>query len=303
MIFCIASLAVLVLFNLAPSLADDDYAVDFTVRPTRGYRIYNAIFVYGDYGCGSGNSKCRCTTDRDGVLTMIGRGTSGSLTGLTFSCNFKIEDVPCKVSVDLNYGPGDNQLSCGCTPPGGAKYTWTFDGCSIGPKEKDITKTLPLNLNQDQICTGTRDKTAGGANTNPSGVYSANNIKFMGAEVTYVELTFPTFTGVNTPVDFKQVVKGCVFMATAPNTCIPISPDGSVVSEFTYGFWNDNFGNNGSQLIPVDKPNLSPFEKFIDQALLIHWCPSQNYFLVKILGIGPFVLLKRATMFAPVIAP
>ena len=92
-------------------------------------------------------------------------------------------------------------------------------------------------------------------------------------------------------------------MATAPNTCIPISPGGSVVSEFNNGFWNDNFGNNGSQLIPVDKPNLSPFEKFIDQALLIHWCPSQNYFLVKILGIGPFVLLKRATMFAPVIAP
>ena len=67
---------------------------------------------------------------------------------------------------------------------------------------------------------------------------------------------------------------------------------------YSQGHWVDTaFGpNKGSALIPTKN-------SFINKLLNIHWCPDQNYFLVKLVGHLLPPLKFHNTMFAPVLTP
>lgn len=79
-------------------------------------------------GCGSDNQKCSCTSAFDqsgfGKFIMDGTGTSGTLTGLDFTCDFKITFIggtqpfptcQCTAHID-NPHSGSNEWSISCNP-------------------------------------------------------------------------------------------------------------------------------------------------------------------------------------------
>jgi len=133
-----ASLAVLAIFNVASTLADDNFHVDFTVKPLGGAIISDATRIYHGSGCGSGNDQCSCTVQvagpNAGSLIMLGVGTASSWTGLAFECKFYVRRLnspvtsatKCSMNVDLPYTDGGNSLSCTCD-----SSSYTFRGCSI----------------------------------------------------------------------------------------------------------------------------------------------------------------------------
>ena len=153
-------------------------------------------------------------------------------------------------------------------------------------------------------CSGTRTP-----ENSPFGVYS--NVKpvpvgKMGMEVTTVDLQFDTKTtaaNFDSDVTYKQHLVGCLFeQAGGTYECktgkFPLGPD----MTFTNGRFYDTSGT-GSKFIPVDKPNLNPFEKFIDDNLKIQWCPEQHWFVVVVAGPDgpvPYKLQSSGPMYAPV---
>ena len=145
-----ASLAVLAIFNVASTLADGDFKVDFTVEAL-GAVISGPTFVYGGSGCGSGNDKCHCTLSSAGELLMVGEGTEGTATGLDFSCDFYVQKfksdpgsaVKCSVHVEIPYSDS-NSLTCDCAG-------YTFYGCDISSGGHDFTKNMALKPNDLQL--------------------------------------------------------------------------------------------------------------------------------------------------------
>ena len=149
-----AFLAVLAMFNVASSLAspvavsstdtstppltDDDFKVTYKVKPVTlaGKVISEPKFSYGGSGCGYDNDKCSCGLSRLGELVMVGVGSSGTATGLTFTCKFHVGDAACSVALDIPY-IGSNSLNCAC--PG-----YTFYGCEIQEGGHVFSKTMVL---------------------------------------------------------------------------------------------------------------------------------------------------------------
>ena len=176
---------------------------------------------------------------------------------------------------------------------------------TCGPHTRDYPNvTSTVFAAQDTLaCSGTRKSTNMTTPTNPHGstplgVYSASNIYVAPGEVKHIDVIFPeqNFDG---PQKYELVLDGCVFVGVGnPPPCIdPAHRDDS----YTDGHWADNLGiNKGSALIPTKN-------SFINKLLNIHWCPDQNYFLVKF-GVYPFEkmlppLKFHPTMFAPVLTP
>jgi hypothetical protein len=94
----------------------------------------------------------------------------------------------------------------------------------------------------------------------------------------------------NGPQTYQQVIDGCLFLPSAdPPQCVPMPPNNTT---FTNGHYVD-MGNQGSAFIPAKG-------SFINQLLEIHWCPAQNYFLVKFLGHLLPTLKYTPTMFSAV---
>ena len=111
----------------------------------------------------------------------------------------------------------------------------------------------------------------------PYGTYSASDIfPKIGGEVTYIDVTFPE-RFVTDPADFNGnqeynlIVKGCMIVFGSPPTCVPFPGVDEPVND---GHFVHESGFAGSQFIPKRKG-------LIDMALKIHWCPDQNYFVVK----------------------
>jgi len=120
-----ASLAVLAIFNVASTLANGNFKVEYTLEGN-GAVISDPRFSYGDgSGCGGSNAKCHCQVPSVGAnageLLMVGQGTSGTATGLDFSCIFFVlkvgsppgSAVQCSIHVDIPY-TGHNELTCEC---------------------------------------------------------------------------------------------------------------------------------------------------------------------------------------------
>ena len=145
-----ASLAVLAIFNVASTLANGDFKVDFDLIPV-GAVISDPRFVYGGSGCGGSNAKCYCEIPsvgpHAGELQMVGAGSDGTATGLDFSCKFYIRKlnspigsaVECSVHVDLPY-ISDNSISCTC--PG-----YSILGCDIPGSGHDFNNAIVLKPN------------------------------------------------------------------------------------------------------------------------------------------------------------
>jgi len=134
-------LAVLAIFNIASTLADDSLYVKYTLVPAL-VTINTPKMVYGGSGCGGGNRKCSCTLDKNGSLIMEGRGTSGTSTGLTFSCFFSVDQSTCNISVDIPYW-GPNKIRCAC--PGKKIF-----GCDI-TGGSSFTKDMAVMPNFNQL--------------------------------------------------------------------------------------------------------------------------------------------------------
>ncbi len=81
---------------------DADIRADFTVKAGMGVRFsgpYNLVYkrgAGGDSGCGADLQKCSCTGDND-TLRMVGQGTTGTETGLSFTCEFNVDNNPCSL--------------------------------------------------------------------------------------------------------------------------------------------------------------------------------------------------------------
>ena len=144
-----ASLAVLAIFNVASTLANGDFKVDYTVKGANGAVISDPRFSYGDgSGCGGSNAKCHCQVPSVGAnlgdLLMVGTGTDGTATGLDFSCYFYVNKVnappgsavECRIHVDIPYS-SSNQLKCEC--PG-----YAFLNCQIPNSGHDFAETLTV---------------------------------------------------------------------------------------------------------------------------------------------------------------
>ena len=141
-------------------------------------------------------------------------------------------------------------------------------------------------------CSGTR--TEANPSSSPDGVYSASGIKVGPGEVNHIDLTFPeqSFSGLQ---KYHQHLDGCMFTRTdlpKDTKCIPLPTP--VDHDYTNGHYVDLGSNQGSMFIPAEKGN------FINALLNIHWCPDQNYFLVKFLGKLLPTLEHHPTMFSPV---
>ena len=122
-------------------------------------------------------------------------------------------------------------------------------------------------------------------------MYSAAGIKVGPGEVNHIDLIFPE-QSFNGPQKYKQHLDGCMFARSDPPMCIPIP--GPVDTSYTDGHYVDIGSNQGSMFIPAAKGD------FINDLLKIHWCPDQNYFLVKFLGQLLPTLEHHPTMFSPV---
>ena len=133
----------------------------------------------------------------------------------------------------------------------------------------------------------------------PYGAYSASDIfPKIGGEVKYIDVTFPE-RHVTDPTHFDDnqeyhlVVNGCMIVFGHPPTCIPFPGTNETVHD---GHFIPEVGFAGSQFIPK---RMGP----IDMALKIHWCPDQNYFVVKFFNeLLPTPLVNHPTVFATVAA-
>ena len=149
-------------------------------------------------------------------------------------------------------------------------------------------------------CTGTR--TPDDPTSSPYGVYS--NVKPVpvgkfGMEVTTIDLEFKAKTtpdNFDSKVTYSQHLVGCLFEDVGGTfECktgkFPLGSD----MTFTDGHFYDSTSGMGSKFIPVDKPNLNPFEKFINDNLRIQWCPTEKYFVVMVQG-APYELRSAGPM-------
>jgi len=171
------SLAVLAVINVATSLAspvavsstdktshrelNDGFSVNFYVpqvaTESQFYDIkmeYIGVNGNDGYGCGAGNKKCYCRTTQDGALHMVGVGTSGSATGLEFTCAFAVEGDLCTITVYLEYYSSTNTLTCKC---GANNENFKFEGCDIGdgrsfPEHQiNLVKVPPKDLGVELV--------------------------------------------------------------------------------------------------------------------------------------------------------
>lgn len=120
-----------------------------------GHSIYEPKFEYvgpddgGGWGCGSNNYKCGCTTTANGLLKMVGRGTTGSATGLAFSCGFKLNPNAnqCYLRVYLEYYHAPNHIECKCDG------NYEFTDCNIANGEREISQRFHLkSTNELRYC-------------------------------------------------------------------------------------------------------------------------------------------------------
>ena len=138
-------------------------------------------------------------------------------------------------------------------------------------------------------CSGTR--TEANPSSSPDGVYSASSIFVGPGEVNHIDLVFQkqSFSGLQ---KYHQHLDGCMFSRTDEPMCIPLPAP--VDHDYTNGHYVDLGSNQGSMFIPAEQGN------FINKLLKIHWCPDQNYFLVKFLGTLLPTLEHHPSMFSTV---
>ena len=179
---------------------------------------------------------------------------------------------------------------------------------TCGPHTRDYPSvTGTVFAAQDMACSGTRKATNMTTPTNPHGstplgVYSASDIQVGPGKVNLIDVIFAeqNFDG---PQKYELKLDGCVFVYGPPGKNPPCMGVKHLDKFYSQGHWVDTAfqPNKGSALMPAEQGAM------INDVLHIHWCPDQNYFLVKF-GVYPFEemlppLKFHPTMFAPVLTP
>lgn len=110
-------------------------------------------FIYGDSGCGPDNTNCWCKID-GGKTTMHGEGTTGTATGLTFTCSFSIHEptedkklCDCSHYVDIPYSKSNKDtFDCPCLKIDGYKHL-PEDGHDFTFNRDVRLKQVPVEIN------------------------------------------------------------------------------------------------------------------------------------------------------------
>ena len=117
------------------------------------------------------------------------------------------------------------------------------------------------------------------------GLYFANNIPVGSVGlVKHIDLIFRSkdFSG---PMIYTLDLIGCAFVDPSLSKCVDFF--GTQTNTFKEGRFN------GNQLIPVDGPSISIFDRAIDRLFNIEWCPDQNQFMVKVMMSPPYTLVHK----------
>ena len=163
-------------------------------------------------------------------------------------------------------------------------------------------RRLRLRLHRTQgtpACSGTRTETY--QPSSPDGVYSQSDIDVYGAKVKYIDVVFHPVCAppalcivpLSETVTYKMDLEGCMIVG---DMCMPFP--GEMHKTFNDGRFIDSGNNQGAMFIPRSSEPLNP----INELLKIHWCPDQNYFLVKLAGQLLEPLRHQATVFSAVAA-
>ena len=121
-----------------------DFKLKFSVQAFPGVKFGESKFVYNGpggmsgSGCGADNQKCSCT-DFVGGFLMIGEGTDGTATGLTFACAFSVDGNPCTLYIDIPYVE-HNTLTWEC--PG-----YTMIGGQVAPTGHVFDQSMMVEKN------------------------------------------------------------------------------------------------------------------------------------------------------------
>ena len=133
--------------------------------------------------------------------------------------------------------------------------------------------------------------------TSPNGVYSQGNIKIGGAEVEYIDVVFDRTLPFDGFQKYKLDLEGCVLLMNGE--CSPF--EGWKNMTFDDGrfipYPTGTNENQGSMFIP--RGSESP-DSFINKNIKIHWCPTENYFLVSIFKHMLLPLRQQTSVFASV---
>ena len=153
-------------------------------------------------------------------------------------------------------------------------------------------------------CTG--DRYAGIPKSSPIGMYAQHNVKLdLGVTIELIAVTFPPpdpahFDG---PQSYGLDLKGCVITSTDPFYCMQIHPPGLHMT-IPNGVWvppSVTPNDSGVMFLPGGDKN-KPIPGGIGTILKIHWCPTQDYFVVVLNGQMLDPLLPVKSVFATVSA-
>ena len=116
--------------------------------------------------------------------------------------------------------------------------------------------------------------------------------------VTYGQPGTQPFYG---PQKYMLDLDGCVITSTNPFICQPILKPGGLHLNIDNGMFIPTTDTNAGQMFaPGGDPNLFGPGVGIGSTLKIHWCPTEDYFLVNLNGQMLDPLKKQTSVFATV---
>jgi len=151
------------------------------------------------------------------------------------------------------------------------------------------------------------DRTVGIPKSSPIGMYAQHNVKLdLGVTIELIAVTFPppdpaTFDG---PQSYVLDLKGCVITSINPFHCVPFPTPGGLHMTIDNGQWvpATEPNDSGNMFIPGGDPNFLGPGVPIGTILKIHWCPTEDYFVVNLNGQMLDPLKPQTSVFATVSA-
>ena len=153
----------------------------------------------------------------------------------------------------------------------------------------------------------------------PLGAYTAYDVPTpWHGSVSYVELKFysPAESGVPYPdVSYQLNVVGCLYKfldGIFQHDCTGDPKQLNPIMNFT-GHFHDDSAGKGSVLVPITHPGRDGQPTWIEEGINklfgqnIHWCPGQNQFVLKVIGVGelskPYCKLTQPTSMYATVSP
>jgi len=154
-------------------------------------------------------------------------------------------------------------------------------------------------------CTG--DRTEGNPKSSPYGTYSQMDVKLdHGVTIDYIGVTYgqPGTQPFYGPQKYMLDLDGCVITSTNPFHCMPIGKPGGLHLNIDNGMFIPTMDKNAGQMFaPGGDPNLLGHGVGIGSILKIHWCPTEDYFLVNLNGQMLDPLKKAQTSVFATVSP